>query len=67
MPKLPLNERTVTVTMKRIELCDLLIACTNLAYLMNQTGNSSAKWNKLHNILAEALKEFDKEQGCSWA
>ncbi len=67
MSKLPLNERTVTVTMKRIELCDLLIACTSLAHLMNQIGNSPAKWNKLHNTLAEALKEFDKEQDCSWA
>ena len=67
MSKVPLNERTVTVTMKRIELCDLLTACTSMMYLMNQTGNSPAKWSKLHDTLAEALKEFDKEQGCSWA
>ena len=63
MDELMLNERTVTVTMKRIDLCNLLNACSNMEYLMRQTGNNAQKWHKLHEHLRNVLETFDKEQG----
>ena len=58
-----LNEQTVTVTMKRIDLCNLLKACSSVEYLQRQTGGNPEKWHKLHEHLRNALEAFDKEQG----
>lgn len=49
---------TVTLKLKRIEVCDLLIAC-NATY-----GASGAqKWADLHDKLEEILKQFDESKG----
>ena len=53
------NEKTVTVKIKRIELCDLLLACTTLDVL---TDENTKKWAKLHDKLKEILDDFDSEQ-----
>lgn len=58
-----LNEQTVTVTMKRIDLCNLLLACSSIEYLMRQNGERHKKWHALHEHLRNALEAFDKEQG----
>lgn len=58
-----LNEQTVIVTMKRIDLCNLLTACSSIEYLMRQNGENAQKWHKLHEHLRDALEAFDKEQG----
>ena len=63
MDELMLNQRTVTVTMKRIDLCNLLKACSGIEYLMRQSGENAQKWHQLHEHLRNALETFDKEQG----
>lgn len=55
----PLNSRTVTVKIKRIELCDLLLACTALS----DATESTKKWNDLHEKLKKILDDFDAKQG----
>jgi len=55
----PLNQKTVTVKMKRIELCDLLVACTALD---KETSADNHKWAKLHDKLKAVLDEFDNKQ-----
>lgn len=52
-----LNEKTVNVKMKRIELCDLMLACTVIA---NANPNTT-KWTKLHDKLEAQLSKFDEE------
>ena len=63
MDDVMLNERTLTVTMKRKDLCDLLKACSSIEYLLRQNGETAVKWHALHEHLREALEAFDKEQG----
>lgn len=53
-----LNELTINVKMKRIELCDLMLACT---ILVDRTG--AEKWKKLHDELKQQLDAFDKKHG----
>lgn len=55
----PLNQKTVTVKMKRIELCDLLMACTALD---EETNADNRKWAKLHDKLKAVLDEYDSKQ-----
>ena len=59
----PLNQKTVIVKLKRIELCDLLIACTSVSESLERDGVSAKKWNDLHDKLRAILDEFDKKQG----
>lgn len=50
------NEKTMTLKLKRIDVCDLLLACTIIS------GESDAtKWHKLHDLLHQALNEFDEK------
>ena len=49
-----LNRRTVTLKLQRIDVCDLLIACTAAA-----DSSGANKWNKLHDKLKTILDEFD--------
>lgn len=53
-----LNQRTVTVKISRIELCDLLLACTSAQYQANDGGE---KWKRLHDKLKSQLDDFDKK------
>lgn len=50
------NQRTVTVKLKRIEVCDLLIALTAEAQ-----SSESKKWSELHDKVKAILHEFDKD------
>lgn len=59
MFKTSLNEKTVTVKMKRIDLCDLMLACTALD---NATDENTTKWATLHDQLKEILDDFDSKQ-----
>lgn len=54
-----LNARTVNVKITRLELCDLLLACTALD---NETPADTQKWGKLHDKLKNILDEFDQKQ-----
>lgn len=49
------NQRTVTMKLKRIEVCDLLVALTAAA-----NDSESEKWGALHDKVAAILGEFDK-------
>ena len=49
-----LNRRTVTLKLQRIDVCDLLIACTAVG-----DSSSAGKWSKLHDKLKAILDEFD--------
>ena len=52
------DEKTVTVKIKRIELCDLLLACTALDDI---TDENTKKWAKLHDKLKEILDDYDSK------
>ena len=58
-----MNEKNVTVTMKRIDLCDLMLACTINAQRLESEGHTARKWRRLHEQLKAALNSFDAEQG----
>ena len=49
------NEMTVTLKLKRIEVCDLLLACT----CVSDAAPGSKKWDELHDKLEKILDEFD--------
>lgn len=51
-----LNEKTVTLKLKRIDVCDLLIATTSLSHETN-----AKKWGLLHDKLLQILNEFDEK------
>lgn len=52
-----LNARTVTVKIKRGELCDLLMACTAIDC---NTEEENTKWADLHDKLKKIIDEFDE-------
>ena len=53
-----LNEKTMTLKLKRRDVCDLLLAATIIA-----NGSKATKWRKIHDTLKQALEEFDKKHG----
>ena len=59
----PLNQKTVTCKLKRIEVCDLLIACTAISSAVKEDGETGQKWDNLHDKLKQILDDFDKKQG----
>lgn len=50
------NQRTVDLKLERIDICDLLIACTMADEL---TEKDNTKWAKLHDKLEAILTNFD--------
>ena len=60
----PLNQKTVTMKLKRRDVCDLLLACTAISQDAKENGCSTpTKWDSLHDKLEAILDEFDKKQG----
>lgn len=55
-----LNKKTVTLKLNRIDICDLIIACTALNYA---TPEDVQKWANLHEKLKTILNEFDERFG----
>ena len=51
------NEKTVTLKLKRIELCDLILACTSLKHSTDAT-----KWGSLRDKLKDILDAHDKKE-----
>ncbi len=51
------NESVVTLKLKRIELCDLLMAC----WAADKVSEGAEKWMTLHDKLDEILKDFDEK------
>lgn len=50
------NESVVTLKLKRIELCDLLLAC----WATDKVSEGAPKWMELHDKLEAILKDFDE-------
>lgn len=59
----PLNQKNVSLKLKRIEVCDLLLACTAVSESQKGEGQTAKKWDDLHDKLKAILDEFDKKQG----
>ena len=57
------NQRTVSVKLTRIEVCDLLIATTSIAQQLKKEGHTASKWEALHDKLSEQLTAFDAKNG----
>lgn len=55
----PLNERTVTAKLTRIELCDLLLACLKCSQAVDAPDN---KWDRLHEKILGIIDDFDAKQ-----
>ena len=49
------NGFKTTITLRRIDICDLLIATTTMQEL-----SDSKKWEELHNLLERQLNELDE-------
>lgn len=58
---LSMNDRIYDLKIRRIEICDLLIACTHCAYCFEPGSPSFQKWSDLHDKLNEQLAKLDKE------
>lgn len=51
-----LNQRTITLKLTRIEVIDLMIACTAVS-----EASDAKKWNKLHDKLEEYIDALDEK------
>lgn len=56
----PLNQRTVSLKLKRGELCDLMLACSSIESAAVEGGTQ--KWSALHEKLKAILDAFDAKQ-----
>lgn len=52
------NQKSMTLKLTRIDVCDLLLACTTVA---DESG--AEKWGKLHEKLLNQLDDFDEKNG----
>lgn len=52
-----MNEMNVTLNLKRIEVCDLLLACLAAKDKANDSGK---KWDRLHEEIKKQLHNFDQ-------
>lgn len=52
------NEFETTIRVKRIEICDLLIACLAVGNTANDGG---VKWYRLHDKLKSQLEDLDRQ------
>ena len=52
------NEFKTTLQVKRIDICDLMLACTAAKQLANDDGK---KWDRLHDELKRQLNELDAQ------
>lgn len=50
------NEFKTTLQLRRIDICDLMLACT----AAKQLSNGAEKWDRLHDELKRQLEELDK-------
>lgn len=52
------NEFKTTLQVKRIDICDLMLACLAAKELANDSGT---KWDRLHDKLKRQLNELDTQ------
>lgn len=58
----PINQRTINAKFKRIELCDLLLACTAVSSSLKESGETAVKWDLLHDHIMQIIDDFDKKK-----
>lgn len=63
----PLNQKTVTVRIRRKELCDLILACNACSISAKAGDETGAKWDYLRDKLKGVLDAFDAKQGAGEA
>lgn len=51
------NEFKTTLQLRRIDICDLMLACT----AAKQLSNGAEMWDRLHDELKRQLEELDKQ------
>lgn len=56
------NEKKVPLELRRIDICDLLIACT-----LAKHNSDADKWEALHDKLSNILADFDDKHIDEWA
>ena len=52
------NYTETTIKIKRIEICDLMLACLAAKEMANDGGK---KWERLHDKLKKQLEELDRQ------
>ena len=52
------NNFKTTIEVKRIDICDLMLACLAAKEAANDEGK---KWDRLHELLKEQLDELDAQ------
>lgn len=52
------NESETSIKVRRIDICDLMMACTLAKQMANDVGR---KWDKLHDLLKSQLDELDRQ------
>jgi hypothetical protein len=52
------NNFKTTIEVKRIDICDLMLACLSAKKAANDEGK---KWDRLHDLLKEQLDELDAQ------
>ena len=52
------NEFITTIQLRRIDICDMLLACLAAKNLANDEGK---KWDRLHETLKAQLDELDRQ------
>ena len=62
MFKTPLNQRTVTLKLKRRDVIDLLVACAACGEATLAGGEVARKWDYLHAVIQQQLTAFDEKQ-----
>lgn len=53
-----INELEYTLNLKRIDICDLLLALTSVS-----NESNAKKWEELHDNIKEQLEKQDEKQG----
>ena len=56
------NQKAIKAELRRIDICDLLIACTVL-----EQETDAKKWGDLHDKLSNILADFDDKHIDEWA
>lgn len=54
-----LNYENYTLNLKRIEVCDLLLACLAA---QNSANDGGKKWERLHDEIKKQLEEQDSQR-----
>ena len=52
------NQRTINLKLTRSEVCDLLLACAEVA-----CASDAHKWEELHDKILTILDDFDEKNG----